>query len=84
MSTLEKRLEVLEASSGGDGGCERCRGLLVTVSHAITGEHHSARWNGEAISEGELLERRTEDRCPRCGRELKPGEVRIIKVGGLG
>ncbi len=37
-----------------------CCGLLVTISHAITCEHHSATWNGEAISEGELLERQTE------------------------
>ena len=84
MSTLEKRLEVLEASSGGDGGCKRCRGLLVTVRHAITGGHHSATWNGEAISEGELLERRTEARCPRCGLELNPGKASVIRVGGLG
>ena len=84
MSVLEKRLEALEVATGGGGGCERCRGLLVTVRHAITGEHHSATWNGEAISEGELLERRTEARCPRCGRELDPGEVPVIRLGGLG
>jgi hypothetical protein len=59
VSVLEKRLEALEAATGGDGGCERGRGLLVTVRYAITGKHHSATWNGEAISEGELLERRT-------------------------
>jgi hypothetical protein len=83
VSTLEGRLKVLEAAaSGGDGGCERCSGLLVTVGHAITGELHSATWNGEAISEGELLERRTEERCPRCGRELNPDEGPVIKIGG--
>ena len=83
MSVLERRLEALEAATRGDGGCERCRGLLVTVRYATTGELYSATWNGEAISEGELLERRTEDRCPRCGSELDPDEVLIIKVGGL-
>ena len=83
MSTLEKRLEVLEASSGSDGGCERCRGMLMTVRHAITGKHHSATWNGEAISEGELLERRTEVRCPRCGRELSLAEELVIRLRGL-
>jgi hypothetical protein len=81
MSVLEKRLEALEASSGGDGGCERCRGLLVTVVHAITGEHHSATWNGEAISEEEAVERRTEARCPRCCRELDPAEFPVIRLG---
>lgn len=81
VSVLEKRIEALEASSSGDGDCERCRGLLVTVSHAITGAHHSAAWNGEAISEAELLERRTEARCPRCGRELGPGEAPVIRLG---
>jgi hypothetical protein len=85
MSTLEKRLEALEASTGEDGGCERCRGLLVTVSHAITGEPHSATRNGVAISEEELLdERRAEAKCPRCGRELNPGEAPVIRLGGLG
>ena len=52
MSILERRLEALEAATGGAVGCERCRGLLVTVSHAITGEFHSATWNSEDISEG--------------------------------
>lgn len=83
MSVLERRLKALEAATGGDGGCERCRGLLVTVSHAMTGEHHSATWNGEYISEGELLERRTEDKCPRCGRELDPDGTPVIRLGGL-
>ena len=81
MSVLEKRLEALEAASGGHGGCERCRGLLVTVSHAITGEFYSARWNGEAISEEEAVERCAEARCPRCGRELDPGEAPVIRLG---
>ena len=84
MNVLERRLKALEAASGGDGGCERCCGLLVKVSHAITGEFHSATWNGAAISEGELLERRTEERCPRCGREINPDEAPVIKIGGLG
>jgi hypothetical protein len=84
VSTLEKRLESLEASAGGGGGCDRCRGLLVTVRHAITGEHHSATWNSEAISEGELLERRTEAKCLQCGREIKPDEAPVIRLGGLG
>ena len=82
MSVLERRLKALEAASGGDGGCKRCRGLLVTVSNAITGEHHSATWNGETLSEGELLERETEARCPRCGRELNPDEAPVIRLGG--
>ena len=81
-ATIERRVAALEAASGGDGGCERCSGLLVTVSHAITGEHHSATWNGVSISEGELLERRTEARCPRCGREVNPDEAPVIRVEG--
>jgi hypothetical protein len=82
-SNVGRRLRTLEALSGdGGGGCERCSGLLVTVSHAITGEHHSATWNGVSISEGELLERRTEARCPRCGRELNPDEAPVIRLGG--
>jgi len=84
VNVLERRLKALEAAAGSDGGCERCCGLLVKVSHAITGEHRSATWNGAAISEGELLERRTEERCPRCGREINPDEAPVIKIGGLG
>jgi hypothetical protein len=84
VSVLAKRPEALEAAIGGNRGCERCRGLLVTVRHAITGEHHSATRNGVAISEEELLERRAEARCPRCGRALNPGEVPVIRLGGLG
>jgi hypothetical protein len=85
-SPLERRVEALEASeaAGGDGGCERCRGLLITVSNVSTGRFHSARWNGEAISEGEVLERRTEARCPRCGRELNPDEAPVIRLGSRG
>ena len=58
--------------------------LLTTVSDVITGEFHSARWNGEAISEEELLERRTEARCPRCGRKIDHDEAPAIRVGGRG
>ena len=81
MSVLEKRLEALEAASGGHGGCERCRGLLVTVVRAITGEFYSATWNGEAISEEEAVERRAEARCPRCGGELDPAAAPVIRLG---
>ena len=83
MSVLEKRVEALEAASGGGGGCERCRGLLVTVSNVITGEFHSARWNGEEVSEEEILERQEEKKCPRCGRDLTLDEAPVIRVGGL-
>ena len=38
----------------------------------------------EAISEEELLERRAEARCPRCGRELDISEDLISKLGGHG
>lgn len=83
MSVLEKRVEVLEAAAGGDGGgCGRCCGLLVVVSNAITGEFHSANWDGEAISEEDVAERQTETRCPRCGRRLDPDESPVIRVGG--
>jgi len=83
MSVLERRLQALEASSGGDRGCERCRGLLVTVSHAITGEFLSATWNGETVSEEEVTGRRSETKCPRCGRKIDQDEVPVIKVRGL-
>jgi hypothetical protein len=80
-TAIRQRLERLEDAAGGDGGCRRCRGLLVTVSNAITGELHSATWNGEAVSE-EVLERRTEARCPRCSRKLDPDEPPVIRIGG--
>jgi hypothetical protein len=81
-TAIRQRLERLEDAAGGDGGCGRCRGLLVTVSNAITGELHSATWNGEAVSEEEVLERRTEARCPRCARKLDPDESPVIRIGG--
>jgi hypothetical protein len=81
-STLERRVEALEAS-GGHGGCDRCRGVLVIVSYAMTGEFHSARWRGEALSEDETRERRAETRCPKCGARMDPNEAPVIKVGGL-
>jgi hypothetical protein len=83
VSVLQKRVEALEDASGGDGGCERCRGLLITVRNVITGEFHSARWNGVEVSEAEVRERRTEVRCPPCGRKLEPDEAPVIRVGGL-
>ncbi len=80
---LERRVEILEAAAGGDGGgCERCRGLLTVVRHVTTGELHSARWNGEEVSEEEVREREVETKCPRCGRGLDPGETSVIRVGG--
>jgi DNA-directed RNA polymerase subunit RPC12/RpoP len=76
-----KRLE--RAATGGDGGgCDRCRGLLVIVSDAITGEFHCASWNGEALSEEEAHERDTETKCPKCGARIESDQV--IRVGGLG
>ena len=36
----------------------------------------------EGISEGELIERRTEARCPRCGRGIGHGRIPAITVGG--
>lgn len=83
MRTLERRLVALEAAAGGDGGCDRYRGVLVVVSDAITGEDCTASWNGKALSEDELAERKVETRCPKCGRGLDPGEYPVIKVGGL-
>ena len=84
VSTLERRVEALETSkaAGGDEGCDRCRGTLIAVSDAITGEFRSATCNGQPLSEEEVQERRTETRCPRCGRKLDPEEALVIKVGG--
>jgi hypothetical protein len=74
-------LRPLPAETGAASGAADCR---WTVRHAIMGEHHSATWNDEAISEEELLERQTEAKCPRCGRELNPDEMPVIRLGGLG
>jgi len=63
-TALERRVETLEASTGGDGGCERCCGTLVVVSDAMTGEFHSASWRGEDMSDEEFHERRAETECP--------------------
>jgi hypothetical protein len=82
-TALKRRVGDLEAATGRDGGCERCRGLLITVSNVTTGEFHSARWNGEEVSEEEVRERQEEIRCPRCGRKLDPEDAPVIKVGGL-
>ena len=82
-SALERRVEALEAAAGDGGGCERCSGVLVVVSNVITGEFHSASWRGESLSEEETCGRRTETRCPQCGRKLEPDEAPVIKVGGL-
>ena len=82
-ASLQTRVKRLEEASGGDGGCERCRGVLVLASNAITGEFHSATWNGELLSEEEVRERQAETSCPRCGRKLDSGEAPVIKVGGL-
>ena len=82
-STLQSRVEALEAVTGGDGGgCDRCRGLLVIVSDAITGEFHSASWNGEALSEEEVHERDADTKCPKCGARLGPDETTTITLGG--
>jgi hypothetical protein len=53
------------------------------VSNAMTGEFHSARWRGEALSDDETRERRAETRCPKCGARMDPNEAPVIKVGGL-
>ena len=50
-TALERRVEALEAASPpGDGGCDRCCGVVVVVSNVITREVHSASWNGESAS----------------------------------
>lgn len=82
-SGLERRLEALEvASSGGGGGCERCRGTLLIVEDAMPGAVHSAGWNGEDITQEEVNKHRTERECPRCGRKIDPAEGVEIRVGG--
>jgi hypothetical protein len=74
MNILRRREEALESAGGEDGGCDRCCGLLATVSNTITGELHCARWNGETTSEEEVPNLRSGIRCPRCARKLYPGD----------
>jgi hypothetical protein len=81
-STLERRVEALESASGG-GGCERCRGVLVVVSDAMTGEFRSARRRGEDLTEAEYHELRAETRCPKCGTRIDLDAAPVIMVGGL-
>ena len=82
-ATIERRVAALEASEAADDGCPRCRGTLLTIRDAITGELHRASWNGAAISEAGLEERRTEVRCSRCGRDLTAsGGSPVITLGG--
>ncbi len=82
-ASLERRVEALEAAGGGDGGgCDRCVGTLVIVEDAISGEFHSASWNGEPLDEAELHEREAETKCPKCGRRIDPDETTTIAVGG--
>ena len=65
MTSVRRRLATLEALSddGGDG-CPRCRGTLLTIHDAVSGDLHRASWNGGEISPQELGQRRTETRCP--------------------
>ena len=83
-SVLERRLEALEAATDADGGggCDRCVGVLTTVHETPSGEFSSAEWNGEAISEEELVVRETETECPRCGRGIDQAAATVIRVGG--
>ena len=69
-TSLERRVEALEAATDADGGggCERCVGVLTSVHETPSGVFGSAEWNGRAISEEELAEREAETECPRCGR----------------
>jgi hypothetical protein len=82
-SALERRVGALEEATGGDGeGCDRCCGMLVIVSDAVTGAFDSAEWNGEEITEEELRERDSERECPKCDRRIDPDEEVVIQVGG--
>ena len=83
-TSLERRVEALEAATDADGGggCERCVGVLTSVHETPSGDFGSAEWNGQAISEEELAERETETECPRCGREIDQDAATVIRVGG--
>jgi hypothetical protein len=83
-ATIERRVAALEASeAAGDGGdgCPRCRGVMIILGSAETGEAIRARWNGESLTAEELEERRTETRCPRCGRDLTDDDSAVITIG---
>ena len=81
---LRSRLEALEAATGGEGGgCDRCRGTLLVVSDAITGEFHSARWNGETLDRAEFHERQAETNCPKPLRAAEsPADGRAYPLEG--
>jgi hypothetical protein len=81
-SALQRRVEALEDASGGGGGCERCRGTLVVVEDAVTGELKRASWNGQDITGGELQERQSARECPKCGRRIDPDAETEIRIGG--
>ncbi len=83
-TSLETRVEALEAATDADGGggCERCVGVLTSVHETPSGDFVSAEWNGQAITEEELSEREAETECPRCGRGIDPDAATVIRVGG--
>jgi len=78
---LEKRVALLEAAGGGDG-CPRCSGALV-VRNAVTGEFFRAKetLSGKRISEEELRERESEEKCSRCGRVMDTYGESVIEIG---
>src|SRR5215218_4903448 len=85
MSALETRVGRLEEAFGGDdseGGCPRCVGTLSIVEDAISGEFHSASWNGENITEEEAREHQTERKCPWCGTRIDHDEACERTLGG--
>ena len=83
MADIARRVRRLEAGiGGGSEGCDRCCGTLFVVSNAVSGEFHSASWNGEPLGEHDAHEHETERKCPRCGRRLDPGERPEIRIGG--
>ena len=81
-SALERRVEALEAATGGGGGCPRCVGTMTIVSDAVSERFHSTSWNGEPLDQSELEERQAETKCPKCGRRINPAEQEEIKIGG--
>ena len=51
-STLEKRIEALEAATNSGAGCERCRELLVTMARSELNLHRAAArsWHLKTLS----------------------------------